>query len=279
VADTTGRGAVADLYLISKYETTNAQYAQFLNAVAATDTFGLYNTNMAGPSPYGGIRRSGSPGSYTYSVIGGRGSKPVNYVSPYDALRFANWLHNGQPSGAQDSTTTEDGAYTFTGPTSVGERNVGARIFLPSEDEWYKAAYYNAVSHSYFNFPAGSDVQTTCAAAGATPNTANCDFVVGDLTNVGSYTGSASPNGTFDQGGNVWEWSEAFDLGPPRSPRGGCFFTTPYCLRASSNCIFSTDESQNIGFRVAMIPEPSTALLLATGLAGLAARGRRRPLR
>ena len=65
-------------------------------------------------SSNGGITRSGGSGSYTYSAIAGRGNMPVNFVSFYDALRFANWLHNGQPTGAQDNTTTEDGAYTIT---------------------------------------------------------------------------------------------------------------------------------------------------------------------
>jgi formylglycine-generating enzyme required for sulfatase activity len=97
----------------------------------------------------------------------GRGDMPVNSVSWYDSLRFVNWLHNGQLSGAQDGTTTEDGAYTFSGATSVGSRNAGATIFLTSEDEWYKAAYYDAVSTSYFDYPVGSDLQTTCAAPGA----------------------------------------------------------------------------------------------------------------
>ncbi len=69
-------GAVADAYGISETEVTTAEYAEFLNAVAATDTYGLYHTAMGNPSPvywgYGGITRSGSSGSYTYSAIPGR---------------------------------------------------------------------------------------------------------------------------------------------------------------------------------------------------------------
>jgi hypothetical protein len=192
-------GSVGYPYHISKYEVTNDQYAEFLNAVAATDTYGLYDTSMG--SGYGGITRSGSSGSYTYSTRAGREDMPVNYVSFYDALRFANWMHNGQPTGAQGSTTTEDGAYEMSLGSSV-VRKAGARVVLTSEDEWYKAAYY-AGSGTYYDYPAGSDTQTTCAVPGATANTANCSFLVEDLTDVGSYTGSASPSGTFDQGGNV----------------------------------------------------------------------------
>jgi len=66
--------------------------------VADTDTSGLYSTSMG--SGYGGITRSGASGSYACSAIAGRGSMPVNLVSFYDSLRFANWLHNGQRTGA-----------------------------------------------------------------------------------------------------------------------------------------------------------------------------------
>ncbi|MCP4007668.1 MAG: formylglycine-generating enzyme family protein [bacterium] len=154
-ADTTGLGAVATEYRISQHEVTNAQYAAFLNAVAATDTNGLYSASM-GAAP-GGITQVGAVGSFTYAPIAGRENMPVNYVSFYDALRFANWLHNGQPTGAQDATTTEDGAYTIITevyPGTVLTRNPGATVFLPSEDEWYKAAYYDPSTDTYFDYPA-----------------------------------------------------------------------------------------------------------------------------
>jgi hypothetical protein len=107
---TTGFGAVADPFQIGKYEVTNAQYAVFLNAVAATDPNGLYASTM-GTNARAGITQSGASGSYVYYVKRAMGDKPVNYVSFWDACRFCNWLHNGQPSGPQGATTTEDGAY------------------------------------------------------------------------------------------------------------------------------------------------------------------------
>ncbi len=276
-ADDTGYGAVDYVYRISKYETTNAQYAEFLYAVADdSDTFGLYNTSMA-TSTYGGITQSGSPESFTYTVKSGMGSKPVNYVSFFDSLRFANWLHNGRPTGAQGNATTEDGAYTSMGahPFLGPDRNPDATFFLPSEDEWYKAAYYDAVSTSYFDYPAGTDTPTVCTVPGAMPNTANCYEVVDDLTDVGSYMGSASPSGTFDQGGNLWEWNEAILFGRYRGLRGGSSFDGSNNFAAwNRNYNYPTDEISDIGFRVAMIPEPATVLLFAGGLAGLALRRR-----
>jgi len=277
-------GAVAHDYQIAKYETTNAQYAEFLNAVAATDTNGLYNTEMASIL-VGGITRSGSQGTYSYEVMAGRESMPVNYVSFYDALRFANWLHNGQPVGAQDGSTTEGGAYTITAAGITANtiaRNADASIFLTSENEWYKAAYFDAVAASYFDYPAGSDAFTRCAAPTATPNRANCEDVVGSVTAVGSYTGSASPFGTYDQGGNVMEWMEAIS-GSTRVVRGGDYEVLRDSLSASvrhvNNPTGRYSEGANVGFRVAtVIPEPGTGLLVMTGLLALASwqRGARR---
>ena len=269
-------GAVGYAYLIGRYEVTNAQYAEFLNAVAATDTYLLYNTYM-NSTTHGGITRSGSSGSYTYSAKLGMGRKPVNYVSFYDALRFANWMHNGQPTGAQGDATTEDGAYDVSLGLSVA-RCSGATVFVPSEDEWYKAAYYRLASGGYFDYPASSDTQVTCATPGAAANTVNCDDVVGTVTDVGAYTGSASPAGAFDQGGNLWEWHEAV-IGSDRGVRGGCFVNPPNYLAAQgwgTSC--PTNEYDLLGFRVASarplgsLPSlaPVGAVLLAS-LLGLAA--------
>jgi hypothetical protein len=269
-------GSVASPYRIGKYEVTNAQYAEFLSAKAASDPLDLYNTSMGTGS--GGIMRSGSPGSYTYSPSAGREDWPVNYVSFYDGLRFANWLHNGQGGG-----DTETGAYTLLGGTPTPSngttvtRNVGAAVFIANEDEWYKAAYYDPGSASYFDYPAGTDTQTVCALPTAIPNRANCNNAVLQLTTAGSYTGSASPHGTFDQGGNVWEWNEAIITGA-RGLRGGSyFFVIPVDLAASSRLgHVPTDHNNAVGFRVASIPEPSTGLLVLTGLAGLAALRKKR---
>jgi formylglycine-generating enzyme required for sulfatase activity len=273
--DDTGFGAVAHEYRIGRYEVTNAQYAEFLNAVAATDPNGLYNTSMG--SGFGSITRSGSSGSFTYAAVPGREDMPVNYVSFWDATRFANWLHNGQPTGAQDDTTTEDGAYTLTTTDITNNtvtRNEGAAAFVTSEDEWYKAAYYDPGTTSYFDYPAGSDAQTVCAVPGATANTANCSSVNGDVTDVGSYTGAASPNGTFDQGGNTWEWNEAIISGTFRGMRGGGFADGPGPIAASfRGALNPAGEVSGVGFRVLSPVPPFPQGIPAIGPMGLALLG------
>jgi len=264
-ADSTGFGAVGYAYRIGTYEVTNAQYAELLNAKASSDPLGLYNTNMAG------IARSGVSGNYTYSLVAGREEVPVNYVSFFDAARFANWMNNGQGSG-----DTESGTYTLSNgsPPDV-TRNVGATVFLPSEDEWYKAAYYNPSTVGYFDFPAGSNSPSICSTPTATANRSNCDHAVGGLTLKGSYTGSASPYGTYDQGGNVREWNESLNGASGRGQRGGDFDSDPFTFHAGvrGGALPGYEDSAS-GFRLVLIPEPSTGLLVLAGLLALSARRR-----
>ena len=114
----TGFGRVNYIYQIGKYDVTIGQYTAFLNAIAKTDTYDLYDTRMATDLNSAGISRSGNSGSYSYAVMNNSGSsanRPITYVTWLDAARFANWMANGQPSGAQNSSTTENGAYNLNG--------------------------------------------------------------------------------------------------------------------------------------------------------------------
>jgi hypothetical protein len=123
VADTTGYGAVGYEYRIGKYEVTIGQYTEFLNAVAKSDPYGLYATEMANTPAIAGIDRTGSAGSYIYTVKNPVGvtagqsgaNRPITFVSWFDAARFANWMHNGQGTGS-----TETGAYTLVGGQTSG---------------------------------------------------------------------------------------------------------------------------------------------------------------
>src|SRR4051794_4715576 len=214
-----GIGSVVNTYEIGKYEVAAGQYTEFLNAVAQADPNGLYNTGMANAT---GIQQSGLSPNFTYSVTADWASRPVNLVSFWDAARFTNWLHNGQPTGAQGLGTTEDGAYHDVGNQTLFGRTAGAKYFIPSENEWYKAAYHDksaGVAATYFLYPTGTNSVPGRDTAETTNTGNNANYFSGSYligspyyrTPAGEFESSDSPYGTFDQGGNVWEWNELGD--------------------------------------------------------------------
>ena len=298
-------GAVDYQYNIGKYEVTAGQYTEFLKAVATTDSYGLYSTNMWSSDRGCKIQQIGLSGSYSYSVASDYADRPVNFVSWGDSARFANWLHNGQPTGAQDDSTTEDGAYdmsdtqAYYGPGgSIKDlfglwdalnnisRESDWKWAITSEDEWYKAAYHknDGVMGNYFDYSTSSDSQPSNDLIEPTDPGNNATFhhygyTIGApyyRTEVGGHENSGSPYGTFDQGGNVVEWTEAIVYGSDRSLRGGGYNYNVSHLPAwiRDNGYGPTGQSEDIGFRVAQVPEPATLSLLTLG--GLAILRRRR---
>jgi formylglycine-generating enzyme required for sulfatase activity len=290
-ADTTGYGSVGYNYNIGKYEVTAGQYTDFLNAVAATDTYGLYNTAMADPSGSKGcnIQRTGAAGSYTYSVANNRtdgywANLPVNYVSFWDSCRFANWLGNGQGNG-----DTETGAYTLTADGIANNtitRNEGATWAVTSEDEWYKAAYYkgDGLTAGYWQYPTCSNTapgRNMADSAGNNANYYNQGFLIGSpyyRTEVGEFQNSGSPYGTFDQGGNILEWNETIIFDVCRALRGSSFEgqSSDYIRASYRNLSGAFIERNSIGFRVSEVPEPASIIALVGGLISLLGI-RRRP--
>jgi formylglycine-generating enzyme len=310
--DTTGYGGVAYDYQIGKYDVTIGQYAAFLNAVAATDTYSLYSTNMGTNQNSRGISRTGVSGSYSYSVIGPDGvvngqsgaNRPITYVSWFNSARFANWLANGQPTGVQTGTTTENGAYNLANWTSgtaparnVTNPNTGATptYVIPTENEWYKAAYYSPVLNSgsggYWtratqsNAAPGNVIGSAANQANYFTNlTTNVYSVTQSggnsasqnyLTDVGAFTNSASFYGTFDQSGNVYQWNDLDGLpGSSRGLRGGSWFDYASDLSSSLRAASGpSGEGVGIGIRLASpvaVPEPSTWVM---GLVGIACGG------
>jgi formylglycine-generating enzyme required for sulfatase activity len=291
------------VYRISKHEVTNTQYTEFLNAVdpSGTNARMLYNTSMSS-NPRGGINfDNGAANGSKFQVKPGRENNPVNYVSFTDAMRFTNWLQNGQGSGS-----TESGVYAIRNGLSE-IRNAAATYFIPSESEWYKAAYHknDGATANYWDYPTSTDVvpfsdQPPGSGAPTQSNTANfqhndgvangyddgfavtgssiLNFAQNYLTDVGSYSASVSPYGTLDQGGNVFEWNEAV-YDSHRGVRGGDFFLSSEVLAASARFFppNQSGEDDVLGFRVASrIPEPSTALLGLIAAAGLMPWRRRR---
>jgi formylglycine-generating enzyme required for sulfatase activity len=309
--DPNGIGSVGYNFRVAKYEVTNSNYVEFLNAVdpSGTNTLALYGSLMSSDASGGIIFTSGASTGSKYSVKPGRDNNPVVAVSWYDAIRFANWLHNGQGSG-----DTETGAYTLLGGTptpSNGDsitRNPGATWWLPSEDEWYKAAYHknDGATGNYWDYatststvpysaePPGSDAPDASnavnsywdddiangyndgyAATGSKSLVSSQNY----LTDVGAYTLALSPYGTFDQSGNVWEWNEKSmtfsSLGPQRGLSGGSWGSNRFTLPAFyRNHDYPSNAYTNVGFRVATLPEPTGIALCVTGLVILLLRKR-----
>jgi len=282
---TSGYGSVGYLYHIGKYEVTAGQYTAFLNAVAASDPYGLYHTGMWSTPAGCKIQRIGTSGSFTYSVASEYVNRPVNHISWGDAARFSNWLHNGQRNGPQNASTTEDGAYTLNGATTNEQllnvvRNSSAKWAIPTEDEWYKAAYHknDGVTGNYWAYPTGSDTQPGRNLADLSGNNANHYDYPSPIdspyyiTVVGQFQNSASPYGTFDQGGNVREWNEAVAYSG-RGSRGGAYDIYGVWMLAWARAGGDlSSHSTSGGFRVVQIPEPATLVLLAMGSLGLLKR-------
>lgn len=267
-ADSTGLGSVGYGYYIGTYEVTAAQYTEFLNAVAQSDPYGLYNGSMADDGGIGSgcIVQSGTDGNYTYATVPGAENQPVRWVSGFDAMRFANWMANGQGSGS-----TEDGVYDM----SLGDQAVrtnSSSYAIPTLDEWYKAAYYSPMG-MYYDYPNGTDDVPAEPTDGTTPremNFGDLPFWQGNTvyTSTGETTGQ-SPYGTYDQGGNVQEWTEAFAGDEARIERGGTAFDPASGLSANTFGEASppSEDDGGGGFRlVFLIPEPSTLSLCFAGL-------------
>jgi formylglycine-generating enzyme required for sulfatase activity len=273
--DRTGYGAVSYAFQISKTEVTLAQYAEFLNAVAATDPHNLWSASFKN-APVASMKhdriliaRTGEPGSYSYSVPPEAARQPASFIGFFEAMRFANWIHNGQ--GKAD---TESGAYAIAANGGLAVHSPDARVWIPTEDEWYKAAYYHPESKGgpaggYWHYPTKSNVAPAVKQAGdPEPNAASFGGYAGekghtsyDFLPVAGLPNAASFYGTFDQGGNVWEWNEAVLFQKQRGMRGG---STPHTIDKLRSTVRSSASPErrypDTGFRLARaLPAPESA--------------------
>lgn len=207
ISDSTGYGSVSYEYQIAQYVITCCEYVYFLNCIAKSDTYNLYNSLMTTR-----ISRTGTDGNYIYFVNGSYANKPVTPVSWFNAARYCNWLHNNRPNGNQDLSTTEDGAYFLNGSVTgnAAPKKSNALYHIPSENEWYKAAYYttnkDGSGPGYWIYATQSDVVPTCVSAdndgngvidGVSQSTNySCLFIVPTPTPTASVTPTITPTNT-----------------------------------------------------------------------------------
>jgi len=277
------------------------------NPLMASDPMiaGIRRDGPRGNYVYSAIEPSGA----VQSAAATAGGRPVTYVSWFDAARFANWMSNGQPTGPQNGRTTENGAYDLRDDSdsecegevedSDSERegedrdseghavrinainpNTGMKPFfyIPTENEWYKAAYYNpelnggAGGYTLYATNSNSNPGNIAGSAAnhvnyvaqglfAMTQELSLDLNQNYLTNVGAFTSSPGPYGTYDMNGSVWELTDMDGSASLlRTIRGGGW-TSYFSYLQSDYRLGSTAAgvSNNVGFRLAATnAHPST---------------------
>jgi formylglycine-generating enzyme required for sulfatase activity len=223
-----GYGAVDYKFYMSRYALTNKDYGYFLNDVARiNDKHSLYNINMS-TGVLGGIIRSSIGKHFSYAVKVGYENLPVTYVSWFDIARYVNYLHFGKPNkGEAILSTTEGngslGAYdtrnfpkaSFYKAESLPEtRNIGAKFWIPTSNEWYKAAYFDPErfgNRKYWDYPNRSSLPPKLDKNNSLANYQGDHLAVGSPLYLSSVYSYVDTHGYFDilgMGGNVWEWLE-----------------------------------------------------------------------
>lgn len=255
--DTTGNprpaGAVDYVYRIGKYEISRGM-------IESANRLGDLGITLA-----------------DMSSLGGNGpDQPATEVSWHEAARFTNWLNAS--TGYIEPYKLVDGGSEYWLPEEAGYnpenpiRNSLARYFLPTVDEWYKAAYYDPAEAVYYDFATGSDSAPDPVADGTSPATAiylqPFDSGPAEVTRAGGL----SPFGTMGQGGNVYEWEESEVVFPYsdefHAVRGGAWWSGDNGISSLSR-EEENGEHNPIGFRVASVPEPSSSCLAVLGMVGL----------
>jgi formylglycine-generating enzyme required for sulfatase activity len=180
IADTTTFGNVSYTYYIGKYLVTNCEYIAFLNAVdpEGLNPQGIYSANMNSDVRGGISLISGNSNENKYVLkTTDMGKKPVIFVNWFSCARYCNWLHNGKPTHTTTNSAANDrntGAYNVSTTISGNAvaKEVGANYHIPTENEWYKAAYYKGGSTNagYWAFATQSDTDPTPVTADSAGN-------------------------------------------------------------------------------------------------------------
>jgi formylglycine-generating enzyme required for sulfatase activity len=238
--DTTGYGAVGYAYRIGTYDVTAAQWA----AVYAADP---------------------NVGSAAYWS----GSQPAAGMTWNQAAEFCNWLTTGNALSGYYSISGGSATPNALSHDAYAALH-GTTYFLPTENEWYKAAFYSGSGSTYYQYATGSNTVPTAVYSGTAAGTAVFygNGVSPTAPAAVDEAGGLSPYGTMGQDGNVWQWNETA-IGSYRGLRGGRWDYNSNSLASSYRSDLNpANENNNIGFRVASseaVPEPGSITLLIAG--------------
>ncbi|MCC7389124.1 MAG: SUMF1/EgtB/PvdO family nonheme iron enzyme [Phycisphaerales bacterium] len=287
-----GRGAVDHRYRMSETELTVSQWVEFVQA------YGPYADDPSDPR----LTSDYVMGSYD-------GDEPVYWAKPgYEnlpasmswryAARFCNWMHNGQ---VNEAWAFESGAYdtsTFTsndGPPFLNDqdtRSPGARYWIPSMDEWMKAAYYDPNRFGegeggWWEQPARRNewlISGRPEDGGETNAGTKEVWGFGSHTDAGQYPDIRSPWGLLDMSGGLREYTEEWtgDDHHNRHTKGSSFYDSSW-QHGNMDWVGSElwraypDGYGTDGLRVAAsVPGPSGLVLgIAVGILAMPSRGRR----
>lgn len=226
---------------------------------------------------------TGSDGGYSLGSYFTGTNVPTDRVSWYEAAQFVNWLNTSTGNQAAYKFTNEQGTpnYAFApwSPTDTGYdagnpyRNTAAKYVLPTENEWVKAAYWNGTT--LHNYATVGDVSPTqgngTSGSGWNYYVNGSGYATDPMGTWAVGSGSQELNGTYDMMGNAWEWTEspwltgAYEASSARVLRGSGWIDNSYYLASSNryNGVNPTIELNDIGFRVASVPEPSSLVIVA----------------
>ena len=258
-ADTTGKpnpaGSVDYAYRIGNYEVSR-------DMVTKANAEGNLGVGLYG---------------FGRDIIGGfRPAMPAGDTIFNEVARFANWLNTSQGFPAAYNFSTQPGDDSYNANENLIDwqisdpgfdpsnpvRNSLAHYFLPSEDEWYKAAYYDPGANDgmggYWDYATASDLEPTPVASGTSVGTAvylqPLEQGPADVTQAGGL----SPYGVMGMGGNINEWTESLQVFPAwRISRGGGHTSSASGISSSVALQEPSNGSGNknfaTGFRVASI--------------------------